>query len=206
MPRPRFENLAPHRRSRILEIAGQEFARRGYDSASLNQILGAAGVSKGAAYYYFDDKADLFATVVRHCRQSLPQPGAADLSRLDASQFWPAVAAWYLDDLAHLDPWMRGVLRAALRLSQEARVQEPLAAVFGEAQEWLLRLLARGQELGLVRDDLPRDLLLALTLAVDSAGAQWLHEREGRLSQPESKALVGRVLEATRALLRPPTA
>jgi AcrR family transcriptional regulator len=33
--------------------------------ASLNRILEQAGISKGSAYYYFDDKADVFLTVVQ---------------------------------------------------------------------------------------------------------------------------------------------
>ncbi len=62
MPRPRFNKLAPEKRERIMEAAAKEFAAYGYEGASLNRILEQAEVSKGAAYYYFDDKADLFVS------------------------------------------------------------------------------------------------------------------------------------------------
>ena len=56
MPRPRIARLAEDKRTRILEAAAKEFAAAGYENASLNRILEHAGLSKGAAYYYFDDK------------------------------------------------------------------------------------------------------------------------------------------------------
>ena len=62
MPRPRFEKLPPEKRETILETAAKEFAEFGYEGASLNQILAKSGISKGAAYYYFDNKED-FAIV-----------------------------------------------------------------------------------------------------------------------------------------------
>ena len=56
MPRPRFEKLSAEKREQILETAAKAFAAHGYDGASLNQILADADISKGAAYYYFDNK------------------------------------------------------------------------------------------------------------------------------------------------------
>ncbi len=50
MPRPRFYKLPEEKRERILEAAAKEFVAHGFEGASLNQILTAAGISKGAAY------------------------------------------------------------------------------------------------------------------------------------------------------------
>ena len=47
------------------EVAAREFGEHGFEGASLNHILAEAGVSKGAAYYYFEGKADLFAAAAR---------------------------------------------------------------------------------------------------------------------------------------------
>ena len=65
MPTKRFHNLDPDKRAAFLEAAAEEFATHGYTGASLNRIIERAGTSKGAMYYYFEDKADLYATVVR---------------------------------------------------------------------------------------------------------------------------------------------
>ncbi len=206
MPRPRFEKLSEERREQMLEVAGQEFAQHGYDGASLNHILEAAGVSKGAAYYYFDDKADLFVTVVRHYWRHLQEHGDFDLEQLDGRRFWPAVFDLYRHGITHLKqaPWMLGVAKSVWRLSREARGQKQLAEVFGDAQAWLSRFLVRGQEVGAIRDDLPLDLLVALVLAMDSAWDQWFLEHLDTLSQAEAEAVVWKLLEATQGMLQPP--
>src|SRR5689334_14640744 len=64
MPRPRFERASPEKREALLDSAAAEFAEHGYDGASINRILLAAGFSKGAFYYYFDDKPDLAVAVI----------------------------------------------------------------------------------------------------------------------------------------------
>ncbi len=46
-------------RRRILEAAFEEFYRRGFQAGSLDSILTAAGVTKGALYHHFRDKAAL---------------------------------------------------------------------------------------------------------------------------------------------------
>lgn len=64
MPRPRFAKLEPAKRDRILDAAAVEFGELGFERSSYNRIIDRAGLSKGAMYYYFDDKEDLFRTVV----------------------------------------------------------------------------------------------------------------------------------------------
>jgi AcrR family transcriptional regulator len=46
-------------RRRILDAALAEFARRGYANVTVEEIADAAGVTKGAVYYWFADKDDL---------------------------------------------------------------------------------------------------------------------------------------------------
>jgi TetR/AcrR family transcriptional regulator, acrAB operon repressor len=47
-------------RNLILDTAERVFARRGVSRASLNEIAGCAGLSRGAIYWHFKDKAELF--------------------------------------------------------------------------------------------------------------------------------------------------
>src|SRR5829696_7359310 len=88
MVRQRFQRAPPEKRDALLDAAAKEFAAHGYETASLNRILLAAGLSKGSFYYYFDDKADLAAAVLaRESARwieivgSLPLPSTAD-------EFW----------------------------------------------------------------------------------------------------------------------
>ncbi len=88
MPRPRFNKLPEEKRERILEAAAKEFVAHGYEGASLNQILAEAGISKGAAYYYFDDKADVYATAVLHYSQDAAGYDLRSDSGLRPNTFW----------------------------------------------------------------------------------------------------------------------
>ena len=46
-------------RQRLLSEATRLFAERGFESTSVQEIVAAAGVTKGAMYHYFDSKDDL---------------------------------------------------------------------------------------------------------------------------------------------------
>lgn len=47
----------------LVTVAREFFAQRGYANASLNAIVEAAGLTKGAVYYYFPNKRELFRAV-----------------------------------------------------------------------------------------------------------------------------------------------
>jgi AcrR family transcriptional regulator len=52
-------------RQRLLQAAGEVFALRGYDRASLDDVAAAAGLTKGAVYSSFASKDDLFYALMR---------------------------------------------------------------------------------------------------------------------------------------------
>jgi AcrR family transcriptional regulator len=63
-PAPRRIRDAGQTRQKILGSAFHEIYRRGFQSASLDRILADAGVTKGALYHHFPDKASLGYAVV----------------------------------------------------------------------------------------------------------------------------------------------
>lgn len=64
--KPTFDNIPPEKRRRIIETATMEFAKKGYHDASISNIASKSGVSVGSIYKYFDNKQDLFLTIVDH--------------------------------------------------------------------------------------------------------------------------------------------
>lgn len=61
-----FENLDKSKQERIINAALSEFAQRGYDDASTNVITQQAGISKGALFHYFGNKAKLYDYLIEY--------------------------------------------------------------------------------------------------------------------------------------------
>jgi AcrR family transcriptional regulator len=66
-------------RERILAVALSEFASRGYHTVSVEDIAAAAGVTKGAVYYWFTDKADIGRDLLHQLYERLTRDGLAAL-------------------------------------------------------------------------------------------------------------------------------
>jgi TetR/AcrR family transcriptional regulator, acrAB operon repressor len=66
----RTKDEAQETRNRILDAAEHMFSERGVSRTSFEDIAQAAGVTRGAIYWHFKDKSDLFAAMVN--RVTLP--------------------------------------------------------------------------------------------------------------------------------------
>src|SRR3954447_5725944 len=87
MRRTREEAAAT--RAALIESALDVFADRGYAAATLVDIAARAGVTRGAAYHHFADKAELYVAALGQHWQEVPRPiwaqldaGAAPLERV----------------------------------------------------------------------------------------------------------------------------
>jgi AcrR family transcriptional regulator len=88
-------------RQRLVAAARALFAERGYVGVGTEQIVRAAGVTRGALYYQFRDKADLFAAVAETVQAEIAQ-------RITAG----AQADGLTDPMAALHAGMRRFLEA----------------------------------------------------------------------------------------------
>ena len=64
------DNLEGVKRQQILDGAKQCFLAQGFDGASMNDIVKAAGVSKGTVYAYFPSKEKLFEALIFRDRRN----------------------------------------------------------------------------------------------------------------------------------------
>ena len=53
------------RKNEILNITEELFVRKGFDKATVNDILNAVGIAKGTFYYYFKSKEEVLDAIVR---------------------------------------------------------------------------------------------------------------------------------------------
>ncbi len=182
--------MPAEKRERLLTIAAQEFAIHGFEAASLNRILEEAQIGKSSAYYYFEDKADLFCTVVEYCFERLEfAPSSQELEALTAETFWQAYMTRHQRSLlrAQQEPWWFGAVRAVDRLSPEMLRTDSFAPLADFITNYLMTnlnaMMARGQALGLIRTDVPNELLIGWFRAIDSASDDWLLSHLNTLDQ-----------------------
>jgi AcrR family transcriptional regulator len=147
--------LANPRALRILAAAREEFARRGLEGARVERIVRRAAVNKQLVFYYFHSKRGLYQAVLSQAAVELERA----LTRLTIAPGRPlarvaaALAAQY-DYLAQHPDLVALITQAS---AAEAR---PLAP----AIKRLVVLLAEGQGLGAVRDDVDPHLAAAQAL------------------------------------------
>jgi len=89
-------------KTKILEIAKQEFSKKGYASTTLEDIAQQVGITKPAIYYYFRNKKDLynqlFLTYFGGFQQELTGNWEVDLTK-----YISIVVEWFKDrELARL--------------------------------------------------------------------------------------------------------
>lgn len=72
MPRASAADAAETAR-RILDIATAHFAAHGYAAASVDELAGAAGVTRGAVYHHYTSKPGLFAAVAAAQQQTVTE-------------------------------------------------------------------------------------------------------------------------------------
>jgi TetR/AcrR family acrAB operon transcriptional repressor len=75
-------------RDRILESAARVFARKSYQGASLDEVAADAGLTKGAVYWHFKSKNDLFFALLdsrfqREYDEHLPEAMAEEAAHTD---------------------------------------------------------------------------------------------------------------------------
>ena len=204
MPRPRFAKLAPERRAQLLAVATEEFAEHGYEASSFNRIIERSGLSKGSIYYYFDDKEDLYATVLRDALQRLIDVGDMQ-SAQDAAGFWRACEAWYVRSLRLLQeqPGAVGLARSFVKATRRGVAGGALAELRRFGRSWMDGFIAQGQALGAVRTDLPIELLTTVLMGLEEAIDLWIGERIGDMKAKEMTATAALLTRLYRDVAEP---
>lgn len=96
-------------REAIVAAATRLFAERGYEATGIDEVTRAAGVSKGALYHHYSDKADVLAAVYEDVETKLVERLVAVASReTDPLEAVRAGAHAFLD--ACVDPVTRQIV------------------------------------------------------------------------------------------------
>lgn len=205
MPRPRFQKLPPAKQRAILTSAADEFAAHGLQGASFNRIIESAGLSKGAMYYYFDDKEDLYLSVLQDAMAQVVQQ-IGDFPGADCpAAFWDSLRSLYFRvlDAYKSSPQQISLARGFMRSLGSPKVKEAYAQLEKSSALWFAGILAQGQTVGAVRSDVAPDLLLAAALGLLEGTDRWLIDRIEQLGDRELTQAADDIFSMLKRILAP---
>jgi TetR/AcrR family acrAB operon transcriptional repressor len=167
-------------RDGILDAAEQLFQARGVSGTSLHAIASAAGVTRGAVYWHFRDKGDLFNAMMD--RVCLPlEASAAALEGVEDRSAVEALRAHFkgiLDGLAQ-DRRMQNVFDIATHkveyVDELSAVRERHLQVRSDYLDNLERVVRTAQRRGeMVRTPSARQVALGLHALLDGLIQNWV--------------------------------
>ncbi|BEQ13055.1 TetR/AcrR family transcriptional regulator [Desulfoferula mesophila] len=154
---------------RLLAEARRLFAEHGFAGASAEQVVAAAGVTRGALYHHFDGKKGLFRAVVEQVQAEIKQRVRVAVEReSDPLEMLIAGNDEFL--AACLEPGVRRILLidAPAALGWEAWREIDEANVLGEYRAFLGLLMDQG-----VLKPLPAEALAHVISGAANEAALW---------------------------------
>lgn len=101
------------KQEKILDAAWQVFMDRGFEGASMDEIVRISGVSKPTLYRYFPDKRHLYSAIfTRECDRYAAQLFPPELDAADVAEALEQIARLYLKRL--LSPQAQSAFRLAV--------------------------------------------------------------------------------------------
>ena len=196
---------AQETRNRILDTAEEVFRDHGVASTSLADIADAAGVTRGAIYWHFRNKGDLFAAMLD--RVALPMEEmirrAADASTADPLSSLRACCVHVLRQTAQ-DRRCRRVFEILVRKCEYVDELASLSQRILQCRAQGLEMMARALRNAVRRGQLPtqvntRRAALGLHAYVDGLIYDWLLDPGYFALDREAGALVDQYLDGLRA-------
>lgn len=185
MPLLRFTRLPEAKQSALLDAAERRLAEGGTGPVSLNELLEAMQLPRASAYTYFDGREDLVAAVVQRVAARV-EGQLGTWEEVDSpEELWLQWATTVQRVLAYLaaHPWVGAIVRTHLVPSQ-----------IPAATKWILAAFDNAVAIGMVGDDMPRELLADATLSVLGAVDAWAIEQLQRTGEYPDFALVQRLV------------
>lgn len=181
----------------LIAAARAVIAREGYAGASLRKVAEAAGVTTGAVSYYFANKEAMVTAVAEALFDEYDAWLAAQGGRADPQSLCEELLTWTTSGAG--EPWL-----VALQLVVGARGDAGLARVIerrnGRFMKNLTEVLARGQRDGVIRSDVPADVLADQLGAMADGWALMFPIERDRFAPGRMRQLA----EVAAAMLAPP--
>jgi len=153
---------------RLLDAALHLFVSKGYRSTNLEQIAGAAGLTKGAVYFYFGSKESVLIELLNHVQtdvfdgaiKAVEQAGPTMTDKLVAFLHNAAKLG-----ITHRDEVLLLILMSLEFKARKGKVRDCVGRIYGRTHLLIERLIRAGRKSGEFRDDVPVRELAAIVMA-----------------------------------------
>jgi AcrR family transcriptional regulator len=147
---PEGAELEESTRDRILRVAAEKFAEKGYHGTGVAELGDAAGIKRGALYYHIGSKEDLlFHLSRRHVEEALARGQAVMANAVGAVEKFRLLAREHLRTLAARRPEVIVVMHEMHALTGERA--EKFKRLRSEYEELFETVLREGVEEGVFR-------------------------------------------------------
>ena len=186
---------------RLLAAATRLFADQGYDRTSVQEIVEAAGVTKGALYHYFGSKEDLlqevYARLLRLQQERLDMYAGSQEpveERLRAAA--ADVVVTTIENLDDASIFFRSIHQLSPEKNKQVRAERR------RYHERFRALVEEGQQAGVFTRDIPADLVVDYHFGSIHHLSTW-YRPDGPLTPPQVATHLAALL--LRALTHPGT-
>jgi|GEM_PF-1088486 len=184
-----FWNLPQEKRKKIIDVAIQEFATKGYQKASINTMIANLGIAKGSIYQYFSNKESLFRYIFDYGLQLIKDmvrqaekdvlPGQDTFTKIQA--FFSSAIQFVKNYPLIFRLYLRTIFENDLPLKQEL-----VERIYLSSLGYLVPLLEEGKSRGEIRTDCQPHLVAFMIMAlVDRILQSYLCAHPDLLAHPE---------------------
>jgi len=142
-PRP---DVSEERKAQIFQAALACFNRKGYHRTTMDDIVAESGLSKGALYWYFKSKKELFISLFEEVIGQLGQAWAAIAADGEASATDKLLAslALFRAELEEMVPFFGVMMEAWAQTRYDEDVESLIGELYGPYLEIMSRIVEEG--------------------------------------------------------------
>ncbi len=176
-----MQKRSENTRANLLDSALKQFAQKGYESTSVEDICQEAGVSKGAFYHHFESKQALFLTLL-NAWLGLIDTGLSQLQKNTVPQTLVAMTDLLPSVLATASDQLPMFLEFWLHASRDPKIWQASIEPYRHFREYFAGLVEQGVREGTLRKVDPEvagQIILSMAVGIllqallQPQGADW---------------------------------
>jgi AcrR family transcriptional regulator len=166
----------------LLQAALRLFVSQGYRSTNLEQISGAAQLTKGAVYFYFGSKEAVLLELLRGVKHIVVDDAIAEVDRAGGSAANRLIAYIHYQanlGITHRDEVLLLILMSLEFKERDGEVPVFIRELYSRQRDFIDGLIEEGQRGGDFRTDVPVREMAAIVLAInDGTFLEWFRRSD----------------------------